>query len=90
MSDPDNNGQDGLTLCEAYRMKNGNALKRSDFVDGPEGERGYQIERACDRLMQLLPMDVLEAVNSGAFPAGLAATINSAALAELERRKEEP
>lgn len=65
-------------------------LKRSDFEDGPEGDRWYQIERACDRLMQFLPLDTLEAVNSGTFPAGLAATINSAALAELERRKEEP
>ncbi|MCT6837265.1 MAG: hypothetical protein M3036_06385 [Bifidobacteriales bacterium] len=54
----------------------------------PAGDRDYQIELACDRLMQLLPQKTLELVNSGAFPAGMAAVINSAALAELERRRD--
>ena len=54
----------------------------------PEEIKANQIELACDSLMQLLPQKTLELVNSGAFPAGLASVINSAALAELERRRD--
>lgn len=53
----------------------------------PEEIKAAQIELACDSLMQLLPQKTLKLVNLGEFPAGLASVINSAALAELERRR---
>ena len=55
----------------------------------PEGSKATQIELACDRLMQLLPQNTLELFKLVDLPSALAPVINSAALAELERRRGE-
>ena len=55
----------------------------------PEGSKANQIELVCDLLMQLLPQNTLELFKLVDLPSDLAPVINSAALAELERRRGE-
>ena len=89
----DADGRPAVELSERNTIK---PVRRTDSHSAgctkstPEEIKATQIELACDSLMQLLPQKTLELVNSGAFPAGLASVINSAALAELERRREIP